>query len=49
MRNPKLHGPSPALVVSVIALSVALSGTSYAAIVLPANSVGTRQIKKNVP
>jgi hypothetical protein len=33
--------------VSVIALSVALGGTSYAAIVLPANSVGTRQIKKN--
>ena len=47
MRNPKFHRPSPALVVSVIALSVALGGTSYAAIVLPANSVGTRQIKKN--
>ncbi len=47
MRKPKLHRPSPALVVSVIALSVALGGTSYAAIVLPANSVGTRQIKKN--
>jgi hypothetical protein len=47
MRNPKLHRPSPALVVSVIALSAALGGTSYAAIVLPANSVGTRQIKKN--
>jgi len=47
MRNPKLHRPSPALVVSVIALTVALGGTSYAAIVLPANSVGTRQIKKN--
>src|SRR3954451_16676596 len=47
MRNPKSHRPSPALVVSVIALSVALGGTSYAAIVLPANSVGTKQIKKN--
>ena len=47
MRNPKLRRPSPALVVSVIALSVALGGTSYAAIVLPANSVGKRQIKKN--
>ena len=47
MRNPKLHRPSPALVVSVIALTVALGGTSYAAIVLPANSVGTRQLKKN--
>ena len=47
MRNLKLRRPSPALVVSVIALSLALGGTSYAAIVLPANSVGTKQIKKN--
>ena len=47
MRNLKSRRPSPALVVSVIALSVALGGTSYAAIVLPANSVGTKQIKKN--
>jgi len=47
MRNLKLHRPSPALVVSVMALSVALGGTGYAAIVLPANSVGTKQIKKN--
>jgi hypothetical protein len=47
MRNPRLRRPSPALVVSVIALTVALGGTSYAAIVLPANSVGTKQIKKN--
>ena len=38
--------PSPALVISLIALFVALGGTSYAAItVLPKNSVGTRQIK----
>jgi hypothetical protein len=42
-----LRRPSPALVVSVIALVVALGGTSYAAIVLPANSVGMKQIKKN--
>jgi hypothetical protein len=47
MPSLKLRRPSPALVVSVIALVVALGGTSYAAIVLPANSVGTRQIKKN--
>jgi hypothetical protein len=47
MRKPKLHRPSPALVISVIALSVALGGTGYAAIVLPANSVGKKQIKKN--
>ncbi len=38
--------PSPAIVVSMIALFVALGGTSYAAITsLPANSVGTRQLK----
>jgi hypothetical protein len=36
---------SPAMVVSLIALFVALGGTSYAAIMLPANSVGTKQIK----
>src|SRR3954468_24938372 len=47
MRDLKPRRPSPALVVSVIALSVALGGTSYAAIVLPANSVGKKQIKKN--
>jgi hypothetical protein len=38
--------PSPALVISLIALFVALGGTSYAAISsLPANSVGTQQLK----
>jgi hypothetical protein len=47
MRSLKSHRPSPALVVSIIALSVTLGGTSYAAIVLPANSVGTKQIKKD--
>jgi hypothetical protein len=39
--------PSPALVISCIALFVALSGSSYAVIVLPKNSVGTKQLKKN--
>ena len=39
--------PSPALVVASIALVVALGGTSYAAVVLPANSVGTKQLKAN--
>jgi hypothetical protein len=43
---PRLR-PSPALVVACIALAVALGGTSYAAITLPKNSVGTRQLKKN--
>lgn len=47
MRNLKLQAPSPALVVSVIALLVALGGTGYAAIVLPANSVGSKQLKRN--
>ena len=38
--------PSPALVISLIALFVALSGTGYAALnSLPKNSVGTKQLK----
>jgi Collagen triple helix repeat (20 copies) len=47
MRNLKLQRPSPALVLSLVALSVALGGTGYAAVVLPANSVGAKQIKSN--
>jgi hypothetical protein len=43
---PRLR-PSPALVVACIALAVSLGGTSYAAITLPKNSVGTKQLKKN--
>ena len=44
----RLRAPSPALVISLIALFVALGGTSYAAInALPKNSVGTKQLKKN--
>jgi hypothetical protein len=39
--------PSPALVISCIALFVALSGTSYAVITLPKNSVGAKQLKRN--
>lgn len=38
--------PSPAMIVALLALFVALGGTGYAAIVLPANSVGTKQLKK---
>lgn len=38
--------PSPAMIVACIALMVALGGTSYAAIRLPANSVGTVHLKK---
>jgi hypothetical protein len=36
---------SPALVVSCLALLVALGGTGYAAIALPPGSVGTKQLK----
>jgi hypothetical protein len=36
---------APATVIACIALAIALSGTSYAAFVLPANSVGTKQLK----
>ena len=39
--------PSPATVIACLALAVALGGTGYAAVVLPANSVGTRQLKNN--
>jgi hypothetical protein len=43
-----LHArPSPAMVVASAALFVALSGVGYAAIVLPAASVGTTQLKRN--
>jgi hypothetical protein len=45
MKKSPLGRPSPALVVAGIALFVALGGTSYAAIALPRNSVGTTQIK----
>jgi hypothetical protein len=43
----RLRAPSPALVIALIALFVALGGTSYAAIKLPKNSVGSKQLKKN--
>jgi hypothetical protein len=39
--------PSPALVISCLALLVALSGTGYAALKLPANSVGNLQLRNN--
>lgn len=46
-RTRRFRHPSPALVVACIALIVALSGTSYAAVVLPRGSVGTVQLKAN--
>ena len=39
--------PSPAIVIACIALMVALGGTGYAAVRLPANSVGTAQLKNS--
>lgn len=39
--------PSPALIVSCVALAVALGGTGYAITALPKNSVGAKQIKKD--
>ena len=39
--------PSPAMGVAVIALFVALSGASYAAVALPRDSVGTPQLRSN--
>ena len=41
----RFHRPSHATVVAYAALFVALGGVSYAALKLPANSVGTKQIK----
>jgi hypothetical protein len=41
------HPPTPGLVISVVALVIALAGTSYAALSLPKNSVGSKQIKAN--
>jgi hypothetical protein len=38
--------PSPAMIVACLALILALGGVSYAASVLPKNSVGTSQLKK---
>ncbi len=39
--------PSPSLVISFIALLVALGGTGYAAFRVPKNSVGSKQLKNN--
>jgi hypothetical protein len=43
----RIRTPTPATVIACIALAVALSGTGYAALKIPANSVGTAQLKKN--
>jgi hypothetical protein len=43
----RLHRPSPAMSVALVALFVALGGTGYAVVKLPKNSVGSEQIKAN--
>ena len=43
----RVHLPSPALVVALLALVIAAGGTSYAVSALPKNSVGTTQLKKH--
>jgi hypothetical protein len=45
--RPLGHRPSPAMVVAMLALFISLAGTGYAAIKLPADSVGTNQLKAN--
>lgn len=47
MAGTRLRRPSPAMVVACLALLVALGGTGYAALKLPANSVGTAQLQAN--
>ena len=42
-----MQRPSPALVVALLALIVALGGTGYAATQLPKNSVGSKQVKNS--
>ena len=45
MRTMGIRRPSPAMVVACVALAIALSGTGYAALKLPRNSVGTKQLR----
>lgn len=45
MKGLMSRRPSPAMVVAIVALVVAMVGTGYAATKLPKNSVGTKQIK----
>lgn len=45
MPRRRFRRPGPALIVALLALAVALGGTGYAAVSLPANSVGTEQLK----
>ncbi len=44
-RSGRARVPSPATIISLIALFVAMGGTTYAAVNIRANTVGTKQIK----
>jgi hypothetical protein len=43
----RIGRPSPALVISIVALVFAMVGTGYAAFKVPKKSVGTKQLKAN--
>lgn len=45
MNLRRLRAPSPALVISIVALFIALGGVGYAAVTLPRNSVSTDSIR----
>src|SRR4051812_46742023 len=47
MRPLRSCRPSPAMVVALLALFVAMGGVGYAALKLPRNSVGGKQLKSN--
>lgn len=47
LRRLVRHRPSPSMMVALVALFVALGGTSFAAVALKKNSVGSKQIKAN--
>src|SRR5215216_2414192 len=46
MRAIPKHFPSPTMIVACVSLVVSLGGVSYAAGVLPKNSVGSKQLRK---
>jgi len=47
MKGLRNHRPSPALVISILALVMATIGTALAATNLPKNSVGSKQLRNN--
>jgi hypothetical protein len=46
-RSPRGGTPSPAMIVALVALFVALGGVGYAALTIPRDSVGKAQLKRN--